>query len=84
MKREKKQKVKNIYEFGAGTGINLIELSKIFPKNKIYGSDFVKSAVDLLKLVSKNNDLNLNAFKFDMSKYRYEGPWGDLEWVGLT
>ena len=61
-------KVKNIYEFGAGTGINLIELSKIFPKKKIYGSDFVKSAVDLLKLVSKNNDLNLNAFKFDMSK----------------
>ena len=27
-------KTKNIYEFGAGAGINLLELSKIFPKKK--------------------------------------------------
>ena len=28
-------KVDNIYEFGAGTGHNLVELSKIYPKKKI-------------------------------------------------
>jgi hypothetical protein len=60
-------KVKNIYEFGAGTGHNLLELSKIFPEKNIYGSDFVKTAVDLLKLIAKRNKINLKAFKFDMS-----------------
>lgn len=60
-------KVKNIYEFGAGTGHNLLELSKIFPDKNIYGSDFVKTAVDLLKLISKRNKVNLKAFQFDMS-----------------
>jgi len=61
-------KVKNIYEFGAGTGHNLLEVSEIFPEKKIYGSDFVKTAVDLLKLVAKRNKINLKAFQFDMSK----------------
>lgn len=61
-------RVKNIYEFGAGTGHNLIELSKIFPKKNIYGSDFVKTSVDLLKLIAKTNKINLKAFQFDMSK----------------
>jgi hypothetical protein len=61
-------KVKNIYEFGAGTGHNLLELSKIFPEKNIYGSDFVKTAVDLLKLIAKTNKINLRAFQFDMSK----------------
>ena len=60
-------KVKNIYEFGAGTGHNLVELSKIFPDKNIYGSDFVKIAVDLLKLIAKRNKINLKAFQFDMS-----------------
>jgi hypothetical protein len=61
-------RVRNIYEFGAGTGHNLIELSKIFPKKNIYGSDFVKTSVDLLKLIAKRNKINLKAFQFDMSK----------------
>ena len=60
-------KVKNIYEFGAGTGHNLLELSKIFPDKNIYGSDFVKTAVDLLKLIAKRNKVNLKAFQFDMT-----------------
>ena len=60
-------KVKNIYEFGAGTGHNLLELTKIFPDKNIYGSDFVKTAVDLLKLIAKRNKINLKAFQFDMS-----------------
>jgi tRNA G46 methylase TrmB len=56
-----------LYEFGAGTGHNLLELSKIFPDKNIYGSDFVKTAVDLLKLIAKRNKINLKAFQFDMS-----------------
>lgn len=58
--------IKNIYEFGAGTGHNLIELAKIFPNKKLYGSDFVASAVKLLKIVSKKHNINLKSFLFDM------------------
>jgi hypothetical protein len=43
-------------------------VSEIFPEKKIYGSDFVKTAVDLLKLIAKRNKINLKAFQFDMSK----------------
>jgi len=55
-------KTKNIYEFGAGTGHNLVELSKIFPEKKLYGSDFVKTSVDLLKLIAKTKRINLKVF----------------------
>ena len=61
-----KHNIKNIYEFGAGTGHNLTELAKIFPDKKLYGSDFVVSAVKLLKIVSKKNNINLQSFLFDM------------------
>ena len=61
-------RVDSIYEFGAGTGHNLVELSKIFPKKKLIGSDFVKSSVKILKLIAKKKNLNLEAFIFDMSK----------------
>ena len=60
-------KVKNIYEFGAGTGHNLLELSKIFPEKNLFGSDFVITAVKLLKLIVKINKINLKVFRFDMS-----------------
>ena len=59
--------VNNIYEFGSGTGHNLIELSNIFPKKKLYGSDFVKSSVNLLKLISLKKKINLQAFMFNMT-----------------
>jgi hypothetical protein len=58
--------VNNIYEFGAGTGHNLVELSNIFPKKKLYGSDFVRSSVNLLKLISLKKKINLQAFMFNM------------------
>ncbi|WP_440908666.1 hypothetical protein [Candidatus Pelagibacter sp.] len=60
--------VENIYEFGAGTGHNMVELSKIFPNKKLYASDFVSTSVDLLKLVSKKKKLNMRCFQFDMIK----------------
>jgi hypothetical protein len=59
--------VKDVYEFGAGTGHNMVELSKIFPKKNLYASDFVKTSVDLLKLIAKKSKINLKAFRFDMS-----------------
>ena len=51
------KKIDNIYEFGAGTGHNMVELSKIFPEKNLYASDFVSSSVDLLKLISRKKRL---------------------------
>lgn len=65
-------KIKNIYEFGAGTGMNFLELSKIFPKKNLYGSDFVKSSVNLLKLIAKSKGINLSAYKFNMLKPNFK------------
>ena len=60
--------IQNIYEFGAGTGHNLIELAKIFPKKNLYGSDFVSSSVKLIEIVAKKNKIKLRSFIFDMKK----------------
>jgi hypothetical protein len=62
----KDSSIKNIYEFGAGTGHNLTELAKIFPNKNLFGSDFVMSAVNLLKIVAKKYDIRLQSFLFDM------------------
>lgn len=58
--------VDNIYEFGAGSGHNLIRLSDIFPKKKIYASDFSKNSVELLKNISNYKNYNWSCFQFNM------------------
>jgi hypothetical protein len=56
----------NIYEFGAGTGYNLLLASELFPNKNFFGSDFVQSAVDLINLVGKEKSINLKGHLFDM------------------
>lgn len=62
------QNIENIYEFGAGSGHNLISLSKIFPEKKIYASDFSLNSVNLLKNISTYKNYNWECFRFDMKK----------------
>ncbi len=60
--------IENIYEFGAGSGHNLISLMKIFPQKKIFASDFSKNSVNLLKSISDYKNYNWKCFQFDMKK----------------
>ncbi len=55
-----------IYEFGCGTGKNLVLLAQIFPDKQIIGSDFVQSSVDLVNLIGKEKKLNIQGARFDM------------------
>ena len=55
-----------IYEFGCGTGFNLLVLSKLFPEKVLKGSDFVPSSVELVNQMGKTYNLNLTGFLFDM------------------
>jgi len=56
----------NIYEFGCGTGFNLVLLDKLLPGRSLHGLDFVKSSVDLINLIGEKKDINLKGHLFDM------------------
>lgn len=56
----------NVYEFGCGTGFNLVPLAQRFPDKKLFGSDFVQSSVDLVNSIARHYKLNLSATLFDM------------------
>ncbi len=57
----------NIYEFGCGTGINLIALNELFPEKKIYGLDWSESSCKIINELSKKlNIKNLRGALFDM------------------
>jgi len=60
------QKVTSIYEFGCGTGFNLIELARIYPQTKLYGLDFVKASSELVDQIAESYKLNMVGGIFDM------------------
>lgn len=57
-----------IHEFGCGTGFNLLALAKIFPKKRLYGSDFVPASVELVKQIAATSGLAIEARLFDMTE----------------
>lgn len=58
--------VENLYEFGAGTGFNLLHAHRIFPKLNLYGTDFVQSAVDLMNEIGVVRSIPLTSSIFNM------------------
>jgi len=58
----------SLYEFGAGTGFNLVHASQSLPGVKLVGTDFVPSAVELMNLVGSDFSIPLSSSVFDMMK----------------
>jgi len=58
----------SIYEFGCGTGVNLVALAKLYPQKKLYGLDFVSSSVKLVNKIGKVYKWNISGHLFDMIK----------------
>ncbi|MFH1883211.1 MAG: class I SAM-dependent methyltransferase [Planctomycetota bacterium] len=58
--------VSSIYEFGCGTGFNLVELAGLFPEKKLYGLDFVPAACDLVNKLAERYNWNMTGILFDM------------------
>ncbi len=54
-----------IYEFGSGSGFNLIELSSKFPGKELVGFDWSESAVKILNEFAGHMDLNIRGSRFD-------------------
>ena len=84
-------KVKNIYEFGCGTGRNLLLLSRYFKNKTFIGLDYTKSSVKILNLISKRKknisrhffDIVNPSSKFLLKKNSLVLTVGSLEQVGL-
>jgi len=64
--------VKNIYEFGCGTGFNLLAANSLFPQKRLFGSDFVQSSVDLVNEIANSKKVNLRGDLFNMLSPDYD------------
>lgn len=62
----------NVYEFGCGTGLNLVLLSETYPEKDLYGSDFVPASVQLVSEIGKQKNKRIKARKFDMIHPDYD------------
>lgn len=60
------KKTSTLYEFGAGTGLNLVAASEIFPKMKLVGLDWAKSSVAIINALKKNLNINISGKRFDL------------------
>jgi len=56
----------HLYEFGAGTGFNLLHAHKVFPQIDLIGTDFVQPAVDLMNEIGTMRGVPLKASIFNM------------------
>ncbi|MBI2599783.1 hypothetical protein HYW43_02575 [Candidatus Daviesbacteria bacterium] len=67
-------KTDTLYEFGAGTGLNLVAASEIFPKIKLIGLDWAQSSIKIISILRDKLKINISAKKFDLyypdKKYR--------------
>lgn len=55
-----------IYEFGCGTGYNVIELSQLYPKKEVHGLDWVSGPKEILRHAKERYGYNVQGHIFDM------------------
>lgn len=60
------KKINALYEFGAGTGLNLVAASRVFPKMKLVGLDWAKSSIDIINTLKEKLNLNISGIRFDL------------------
>ena len=59
-------KCSSIYEFGAGTGHNLMAFQKYDPSKILVGTDWSEQSVDLMNELNKIDGVKIESFVFDM------------------
>jgi hypothetical protein len=58
--------ISSIYEFGCGTGLNLVAAAELFPDKELYGLDWSQASCDIVYELAKTQHLNLKSVLFDM------------------
>ena len=64
----KNDKFDNIYEFGCGTGHNLLAINKILNEGNFYGFDWSSSPKEIFVNIRKNINKNFNFDVFDFTE----------------
>ena len=57
---------REVYEFGCGTGLNLVALAGLFPAKKLQGLDWSKTAIEIVNKIAETKRLNISGRLFDM------------------
>jgi hypothetical protein len=55
----------SLYEFGCGTGFNLVALGKLIPHLRLHGLDWSPSACEMVNLIGRHHDLHITGARFD-------------------
>lgn len=55
----------SVYEFGCGTGHNLVQLARLYPDKALYGLDWAKSSQEILRIVAERFKLNIKSGRFN-------------------
>ncbi|MFC1633246.1 hypothetical protein ACFL5Z_00280 [Planctomycetota bacterium] len=63
-----------IYEFGCGTGLNLVMMAELFPDKDVHGSDWVAASKEIVDTIAKVYHYNIKGHVFDLFS-----PVGDFE-----
>jgi len=61
----------NIYDFGTGSGYNIVPMAKMFPEKHLYGMDFVPSSPELINRLAKAYGWKMEGILFNMRKPDY-------------
>jgi hypothetical protein len=63
-----KYEIENLVELGAGNGLNMFLLAKIFTKTKgFYAGEYTSNGVTIIKEVAKNSGIGINVSKCDLT-----------------
>jgi len=57
--------VKSAYEFGCGSGFNLVAMSQQFPNLNLYGLDWSKSSYEMVGMLAQSHGLKIKGLPFD-------------------
>jgi SAM-dependent methyltransferase len=58
--------VSSVYEFGCGTGLNLVAVAGLFPEKELCGLDWSQASCDIVDELAKTLKLKLKSKLFDM------------------
>ncbi len=59
--------VEDIYEFGCGTGYNLVQMGEMFPEKHLHGFDLTESAIRILSVLREKKGLDVTGQTFDFT-----------------
>lgn len=59
--------VDDIYEFGCGTGYNLVQMGEMFPDKHLHGFDLTESGIRILQLLHDNKGVDVDGRTFDFT-----------------